>query len=512
MPHVAQEGDEAWPDSGAPLRQRPQDPQPGRTCPWGPGLGREAGRAGARARPPRATSESRTASPCLSFLSPEARAGEHPQGCPRAGVLHVAPLELVRSIYQGRLAPTTFQVRTTLRAGQGRAGGPARRGALQAPTRDRTQGVGDRITKRTLAAHSGEYSGRDGGGRGWARRWRWRGVGGARAGDGQAEPAAWAGRAGRRSRPARDIGGWAGLAPSPTPEARASRLLGSPAVSRYRRIRHTLAGRPAPRSPRTPVLLTAGVTVAGAAGRHATHSRGRLAVLGAGARGRGAGPFPAGGRVLARCPVPGSRPTTGTALGVLTGSHEGANLSSLGPGPRPCDLVGLRHLSKGSISKHRLIGLGLRRVDLGDGSVRNTCPFPRHPSLEPSVPQAPRQLLHASPGAGGSGGGAGDRAHPRPSGPRPLAGQARPHGPLRWRPDPGECRVPGQHAGLGAQPRGGPGTQGPTVAAGPLPWSAVREGRPRGPLHSPRPDADSSAWSRARGWSSWSPLARPCGC
>lgn len=130
-------------------------------------------------------------------------------------MLHVAPLELVRSIYQGRLAPTTFQVRTTLRAGQGRAGGPARRGALQAPTRDRTQGVGDRITKRTLAAHSGEYSGRDGGGRGWARRWRWRGVGGARAGDGQAEPAAWAGRAGRRSRPARDIGGWAGLGTVP---------------------------------------------------------------------------------------------------------------------------------------------------------------------------------------------------------------------------------------------------------------------------------------------------------
>lgn len=219
MPRVAQEGDEAWPDSGAPLRQRPQDPQPGWTCPWGPGLGREAGRAEARARPPRATSESRTASPCLSFLSPEARAGEHPQSCPRAGVLHVAPLELVRSIYQGRLAPTTFQVRTTLRAGQGRAGGPARRDALQAPTRDRTQGVGDRITKRTLAAHSGEYSRRDEGGRGWARRWRWRGVGGARAGDGQAEPAAWAGRAGRRSRPARDIGGWAGLAPSPTPEA-----------------------------------------------------------------------------------------------------------------------------------------------------------------------------------------------------------------------------------------------------------------------------------------------------
>lgn len=191
----------------------------------------------------------------------------------------------------------------------------------------------------------------------------------------------------------------------------------------------------------------------------------------------------------------------------MTASCEGANLSSLGPGPRPCDLVGLRHLSKGSISKHRLIGLGLQRVDLGDGSVRNTCPFPRHPSLEPSVPQAPRQPLHASPRARGSGGGAGDRAHPHSSGPRPLAGQARPHDPLRWWPDPGERRVPGQHAGLGAQPRGGPGTEGPTVAAGPLPWSAVREGRPRGPLHSPRPDADSSAWSRARGWSSWSPLA-----
>lgn len=52
MPHVAQEGDEAWPDSGAPLRQRPQDPQPGRTCPWGPGLGREAGRAGGQGEGP----------------------------------------------------------------------------------------------------------------------------------------------------------------------------------------------------------------------------------------------------------------------------------------------------------------------------------------------------------------------------------------------------------------------------------------------------------------------------
>lgn len=52
MPRVAQEGDEAWPDSGAPLRQRPQDPQPGWTCPWGPGLGREAGRAGGQGEGP----------------------------------------------------------------------------------------------------------------------------------------------------------------------------------------------------------------------------------------------------------------------------------------------------------------------------------------------------------------------------------------------------------------------------------------------------------------------------
>lgn len=52
MPRVAQEGDEAWPDSGALLRQRPQDPQPGRTCPWGPGLGREAGRAGGQGEGP----------------------------------------------------------------------------------------------------------------------------------------------------------------------------------------------------------------------------------------------------------------------------------------------------------------------------------------------------------------------------------------------------------------------------------------------------------------------------
>lgn len=174
--------------------------------------------------------------------------------------------------------------------------------------------------------------------------------------------------------------------------------------------------------------------------------------------------------------------------------------------------VSLSHLSKGPISKRCRIGLGLRWVDSGGGSVHNTCPFPRHLSLEPSVPQAPRLPPLASPGVGNSRGESWARSMSSPLGATPAGQPSQATQPpevvagRRCVPPPWAAHWPRK-----AQPLGGPGTEGTTAGTRPRHVRGQERGAV-GVFAFPEAGRKFASVVLGTGLVPSSHLALPCGC